>query len=67
MNKKDKNSFFFVLLFFLNTYLYILLRYLASGSGDTTVHFWDVNTETPHFTCKGTHPSLNFHPCDNFC
>lgn len=27
-------------------------RYLASGSGDTTVRFWDVNTETPHFTCK---------------
>ncbi|KAK2574016.1 Notchless protein-like protein 1, partial [Acropora cervicornis] len=31
----------------------ILKRYLASGSGDTTVRFWDVNTETPHFTCKG--------------
>jgi len=28
-------------------------RYLASGSGDTTVRFWDVNTETPHHTCKG--------------
>ena len=28
-------------------------RYLASGSGDTTVRFWDVNTETPQFTCKG--------------
>ena len=28
-------------------------RYLASGSGDTTVRFWDVNTETPHYTCKG--------------
>lgn len=27
-------------------------RYLASGSGDMTVRFWDVNTETPHFTCK---------------
>uniref|UniRef100_T1IXE5 NLE domain-containing protein n=1 Tax=Strigamia maritima TaxID=126957 RepID=T1IXE5_STRMM len=26
-------------------------RYLASGSGDTTVRFWDVNTETPHFDC----------------
>ncbi|XP_014673198.1 PREDICTED: notchless protein homolog 1-like [Priapulus caudatus] len=26
---------------------------LASGSGDTTVRFWDVNTETPHYTCKG--------------
>lgn len=28
-------------------------RYLASGSGDTTVRFWDVNTETPHFVGKG--------------
>ncbi|KAK3085137.1 hypothetical protein FSP39_024968 [Pinctada imbricata] len=28
-------------------------RYLASGSGDTTVRFWDVNTETPQFTCNG--------------
>ncbi|KAF2360526.1 NLE protein [Trinorchestia longiramus] len=28
-------------------------RYLASGSGDTTVRFWDVNTETPHFTSRG--------------
>ncbi|KXJ29088.1 notchless protein homolog 1 [Exaiptasia diaphana] len=28
-------------------------RHLASGSGDTTVRFWDVSTETPHFTCKG--------------
>lgn len=28
-------------------------RFLASGSGDTTVRFWDVNTETPQFTCKG--------------
>nr|CAB3264348.1 notchless protein homolog 1 [Phallusia mammillata] len=27
-------------------------KYLASGSGDTTVRFWDLNTETPHFTCK---------------
>ncbi|XP_059480528.1 notchless protein homolog 1 isoform X2 [Neocloeon triangulifer] len=27
--------------------------YLASGSGDTTVRFWDVNTQTPHFTCEG--------------
>ncbi|KAI9593901.1 WD40-repeat-containing domain protein [Syncephalis fuscata] len=25
-------------------------RQLASGSGDTTVRFWDLNTETPHFT-----------------
>lgn len=28
-------------------------RYLASGSGDTTVRFWDIYTETPQFTCKG--------------
>ena len=28
-------------------------RSLASGSGDTTVRFWDVTTETPHHTCKG--------------
>lgn len=28
-------------------------RYLASGSGDTTVRFWDLSTETPHFTCQG--------------
>ncbi|KAK2723541.1 notchless protein homolog 1-like isoform X2 [Artemia franciscana] len=27
-------------------------RSLASGSGDTTVRFWDINTETPHHTCK---------------
>uniref|UniRef100_A0A146LXZ6 Notchless 1 n=2 Tax=Lygus hesperus TaxID=30085 RepID=A0A146LXZ6_LYGHE len=26
---------------------------LASGSGDTTVRFWDVVTQTPHHTCKG--------------
>ncbi|XP_065830638.1 notchless protein homolog 1-like isoform X3 [Oscarella lobularis] len=28
-------------------------RRLASGSGDTTVRFWDINTETPEFTCRG--------------
>ncbi|ESN92974.1 hypothetical protein HELRODRAFT_69578 [Helobdella robusta] len=28
-------------------------RYLASSSGDTTVRFWDVNTDTPQFMCKG--------------
>ncbi|XP_013789989.1 notchless protein homolog 1-like [Limulus polyphemus] len=28
-------------------------RFLASGSGDTTVRFWDIHTETPQFTCKG--------------
>lgn len=27
--------------------------HLASGSGDTTVRLWDLNTETPHFTCTG--------------
>ncbi|XP_054168138.1 notchless protein homolog 1-like [Oppia nitens] len=26
--------------------------HLASGSGDTTVRFWDVTTETPKFTCS---------------
>ncbi|AQK89043.1 Notchless-like protein isoform 1 [Zea mays] len=26
---------------------------LASGSGDTTVRFWDLSTQTPLFTCKG--------------
>jgi len=25
----------------------------ASGSGDTTVRFWDLTTETPQFECKG--------------
>lgn len=28
-------------------------RQLASGSGDTTVRFWDQNTQTPLFTCTG--------------
>ncbi|XP_065169931.1 notchless protein homolog 1 [Atheta coriaria] len=28
-------------------------RHLASGSGDTTVRFWDVLTQTPYKTCKG--------------
>lgn len=27
-------------------------RYLATGSGDKTVRFWDLNTETPRYTCK---------------
>ncbi|KAJ1668855.1 ribosome assembly [Coemansia sp. RSA 1813] len=26
---------------------------LASGSGDTTVRIWDLDTETPRFTCTG--------------
>jgi len=25
---------------------------LASGSGDTTVRFWDISTQLPEFTCK---------------
>nr|XP_022919817.1 notchless protein homolog 1 [Onthophagus taurus] len=28
-------------------------RHLASGSGDTTVRFWDINTQSPLYTCKG--------------
>jgi ribosome assembly protein 4 len=28
-------------------------KILASGSGDTTVRLWDVNTETPTFTLQG--------------
>ncbi|CAB4062076.1 RSA4 [Lepeophtheirus salmonis] len=28
-------------------------QYLASGSGDATVRFWDLSTETPHFKCEG--------------
>ncbi len=28
-------------------------RFLASGSGDTRVRFWDLNTETPQYECKG--------------
>lgn len=28
-------------------------KQLASGSGDTTVRLWDLNTETPMFTCIG--------------
>lgn len=28
-------------------------KHLASGSGDTTVRFWDVYTQTPSHTCKG--------------
>ena len=33
-------------------------KQLASGSGDTTVRLWDLNTETPLFTCKGSKISL---------
>ncbi|XP_063536530.1 notchless protein homolog 1 [Cydia strobilella] len=28
-------------------------KQLASGSGDTTVRFWDLNTQTPLHVCKG--------------
>ena len=28
-------------------------KYLASGSGDKTVRFWDLTTETPQYECKG--------------
>lgn len=28
-------------------------RMLASGGGDTTVRFWDVNTNTPKHVCRG--------------
>eukprot|EP00775_Hariotina_reticulata_P006560 gene6560-6788_t len=28
-------------------------RYLASGSGDTTLRFWDLNTQLPQYECKG--------------
>ncbi|KAH0896935.1 hypothetical protein HID58_046503 [Brassica napus] len=31
-------------------------KQLASGSGDTTVRLWDLNTETPLFTCKDGNP-----------
>uniref|UniRef100_A0A453A5I1 NLE domain-containing protein n=1 Tax=Aegilops tauschii subsp. strangulata TaxID=200361 RepID=A0A453A5I1_AEGTS len=35
-------------------------RCLASGSGDTTVRFWDLSTQTPLYTCKGQ--SVRFLP-----
>lgn len=28
-------------------------KHLASGSGDTTVRFWDLHTQTPLHVCKG--------------
>lgn len=28
-------------------------KQLASGSGDTTLRFWDIFTQTPQFTCSG--------------
>lgn len=35
---------------------------LASGSGDTTVRLWDIYTQTPMFTCRGSknHPFYFF-------
>lgn len=33
--------------------LYRYFRELASGSGDATVRFWDLNTETPLHTARG--------------
>lgn len=42
---KIRNAPFFSCFFF--------LRYLASGSGDTTVRFWDLTTETPLYTARG--------------
>ncbi|XP_043273167.1 notchless protein homolog 1 isoform X2 [Venturia canescens] len=27
--------------------------HVASGSGDTTLRFWDIHTQTPLFTCEG--------------
>ena len=35
--------------------MYFDIVFAASGSGDATVRFWDLTTETPHFECKG-HP-----------
>ncbi|GAU46430.1 hypothetical protein TSUD_402080 [Trifolium subterraneum] len=35
-------------------------RHLASGSGDTTVRFWDITTQTPLFTCRGHDSSVLF-------
>lgn len=28
-------------------------NYLSSGSGDTTVRFWDLSTQTPQYKCEG--------------
>lgn len=28
-------------------------KYLASGSGDTTVRFWDIDVQSPLYVCKG--------------
>ena len=33
-------------------------KQVASGSGDTTVRLWDMETQTPILTCKGTRCAL---------
>ena len=33
--------------------LNVYIRQLATGSGDTTVRFWDLTTNTPLAECKG--------------
>jgi WD40 repeat protein len=38
-------------------------RHLASGSGDTTVRFWDVLTQTPIHTCHGKMKITTFKIC----
>ena len=37
-------------------------RHLASGSGDTTVRFWDLSTQLPEHTCQAskTAATINF-------
>ena len=34
-------------------------RHLASGSGDTTVRFWDLNTQLPQHTCQVSNTASN--------
>ena len=36
-----------------NTTFSYTFRFLATGSGDTTMRLWDLSTETPRFTCSG--------------
>lgn len=38
---------------------------LASGSGDTTVRLWDLNTQTPLHTCTGWICKNLSHGCGN--
>jgi WD40 repeat protein len=42
-------------------------RMLASGSGDTTVRFWDIYTQTPLFTCTGKVWLLVLNSCFFHC